>query len=230
MTKEREMGQRAQKGVEEGSRSKSGTKSSHETSRINAGDLEASETLSSSGKKVFGRGKNNGSPEGKSGAISATSKGGPADDVSRSVNGHQAQQNSRPKCRCWCCCCSCSCSALKNNEPKKEATESDPVCDGDPVPSLEEIRSWGESFDKLMRSPGGRKVFRDFLKCEYSEENILFWLACEELKKESRPETIEEKARLIYEDIHPLSERGELGFPSSRNSESKHGGPQPAHL
>ncbi len=67
-------------------------------------------------------------------------------------------------------------------------------------PSLEEIRSWGESFDKLMRNIGGRKVFRDFLKCEYSEENILFWLACEDLKKESKPELIEEKARLIYED------------------------------
>jgi regulator of G-protein signaling len=46
----------------------------------------------------------------------------------------------------------------------------------------------------------GRKVFRDFLKCEYSEENILFWLACEELKKESNPEVVEEKARFIYED------------------------------
>lgn len=47
---------------------------------------------------------------------------------------------------------------------------------------------------------GGRKVFRDFLRCEYSEENILFWLACEELKKETNPEAIEEKARFIYED------------------------------
>ena len=51
-----------------------------------------------------------------------------------------------------------------------------------------------------MRCNAGRKVFREFLKCEYSEENILFWLACEELKKESKPELIEEKARLIYED------------------------------
>lgn len=46
----------------------------------------------------------------------------------------------------------------------------------------------------------GRKVFRDFLRCEYSEENILFWLACEELKRESSPEVVEEKARIIYED------------------------------
>lgn len=67
-------------------------------------------------------------------------------------------------------------------------------------PTLEEIRSWGKSFDILMRSPAGRKVFRDFLRCEYSEENILFWLACEELKVETNAEKVEEKARFIYED------------------------------
>ena len=39
----------------------------------------------------------------------------------------------------------------------------------------------------------GRVVFRTFLRCEYSEENILFWLACEDLKKERSPELIEEK-------------------------------------
>lgn len=46
----------------------------------------------------------------------------------------------------------------------------------------------------------GRQVFREFLRCEYSEENILFWLACEELKKENNSDLIEEKARHIYED------------------------------
>lgn len=51
-----------------------------------------------------------------------------------------------------------------------------------------------------MKSPVGRAVFREFLKCEYSEENMLFWLACEDLKKDNNPEVVEEKARLIYED------------------------------
>ena len=52
----------------------------------------------------------------------------------------------------------------------------------------------------VSTSRGGRRVFREFLRCEYSEENILFWLACEDLKKENNPEKIEEKARMIYED------------------------------
>lgn len=55
-------------------------------------------------------------------------------------------------------------------------------------------------FDDVCVFLGGRKVFRSFLRCEYSEENILFWLACEDLKKERSPEMIEEKARVIYED------------------------------
>lgn len=47
----------------------------------------------------------------------------------------------------------------------------------------------------------GRKVFRDFLKCEYSEENIMFWQACEDLRKCTDSDTIEEKARSIYDDF-----------------------------
>ena len=51
-----------------------------------------------------------------------------------------------------------------------------------------------------MYFTAGRKVFREFLRSEYSEENMLFWLACEELKGEQSSEAVEEKARLIYED------------------------------
>ena len=51
-----------------------------------------------------------------------------------------------------------------------------------------------------MHSPAGRSVFREFLRTEYSEENMLFWLACEELKAEANQHVVDEKARLIYED------------------------------
>ena len=45
----------------------------------------------------------------------------------------------------------------------------------------------------------GRRYFREFLRSEYSEENLLFWLACEEMKKEDDTR-VESKARIIYED------------------------------
>ncbi|XP_023312803.1 regulator of G-protein signaling 20-like, partial [Anoplophora glabripennis] len=60
----------------------------------------------------------------------------------------------------------------------------------------------------------GREIFRDFLRGEYSEENILFWLACEELKRETNPEVIEEKARIIYEDYISILSPKEVSLDS----------------
>lgn len=67
-------------------------------------------------------------------------------------------------------------------------------------PSTEEIQMWSQSFERLMRNPAGRNLFREFLRTEYSEENMLFWLACEDLKKELNNGIVEEKARFIYEN------------------------------
>lgn len=53
----------------------------------------------------------------------------------------------------------------------------------------------------MFFSAAGRHIFREFLRCEYSEENILFWEACEDLKKETNPNVVEERARFIYEDF-----------------------------
>lgn len=67
-------------------------------------------------------------------------------------------------------------------------------------PSLEEVLSWSRSFELMLRSLEGREVFREFLRSEYSEDNLLFWLACEDLKKETNATVVDEKARIIYED------------------------------
>lgn len=67
-------------------------------------------------------------------------------------------------------------------------------------PSLDEVLSWARSFEMMLRSLEGREIFREFLRSEYSEDNLLFWLACEELKKETNPAVVDEKARIIYED------------------------------
>lgn len=67
-------------------------------------------------------------------------------------------------------------------------------------PSLEEVLSWARSFELMLRSLEGREIFQEFLRSEYSEDNLLFWMACEELKKETIPSVVDEKARIIYED------------------------------
>lgn len=80
--------------------------------------------------------------------------------------------------------------------------------------SPEEVKLWGESFDRLMQSSKGRKYFRDFLRTEFSEENVLFWLACEELKRETNAELVEEKARSIYEDYISILSPKEVSLDS----------------
>ncbi|XP_043927878.1 uncharacterized protein LOC122802295 [Protopterus annectens] len=41
------------------------------------------------------------------------------------------------------------------------------------------IASWAVSFERLLQDPLGIQYFSEFLKKEFSEENILFWQACE---------------------------------------------------
>jgi len=40
-----------------------------------------------------------------------------------------------------------------------------------------------------------------FLKSEFCEENIEFWLACEDFKKTKSPQKLSSKARKIYTDF-----------------------------
>ncbi|XP_034446291.1 regulator of G-protein signaling 19 isoform X4 [Hippoglossus hippoglossus] len=130
--------------------------------------------------------------------------------LNRSGGGRDITQNSQGPnacCFCWCCCCSCSWNEEERRRRQKRKRisqdtkmETIPNCEPCTKPSVEEIRLWSQSFDKLMRNPAGRNVFREFLRTEYSEENMLFWLACEDLKQEVNKSSIEEKARSIYED------------------------------
>lgn len=51
------------------------------------------------------------------------------------------------------------------------------------------------------QSIGGLAAFRAFLKSEYSEENIEFWVSCEEYKKTKSPAKLSPKARKIYDEF-----------------------------
>lgn len=74
-------------------------------------------------------------------------------------------------------------------------------------------------------------MFSEFLRQEYSEENMLFWAACEELKQERDPAVLQERAHRIYEDyVSVLSPKEvcnaqhietSLRYPSKVNRESR---------
>ncbi|XP_066537753.1 regulator of G-protein signaling 20 [Hoplias malabaricus] len=133
-----------------------------------------------------------------------------------SVNTHTLGWLSAPPnacCFCWCCCCSCSCLTVrpsKNERIPERTSEKQTESEVEEVrgPTLEDVRSWSQTFEQLIKSPHGRASFRQFLKTEFSEENLLFWLACEELRKETNRTAVEQTVKQIYEDyISILSPR-----------------------
>ncbi|XP_054837051.1 regulator of G-protein signaling 21 [Eublepharis macularius] len=64
-----------------------------------------------------------------------------------------------------------------------------------------ETMAWMESLDTLLANKDGLAAFRTFLKSEFSEENIEFWLACEDFKKTKSAVKIVSKAQQIYSDF-----------------------------
>ncbi|XP_007893857.2 regulator of G-protein signaling 21-like isoform X1 [Callorhinchus milii] len=73
-------------------------------------------------------------------------------------------------------------------------------------PTHEEVMTWAESLDNLLAHKYGLIAFRAFLKSEYNEENIEFWLACEDYKKIKSSMKLASKAKKIYaEFIEPTS-------------------------
>ncbi|XP_010895454.1 regulator of G-protein signaling 19 isoform X2 [Esox lucius] len=138
-------------------------------------------------------------------------------EVSPGRPGSTQPTSQRPNtcCFCWCCCCSCSWNEEDRSRKSLETRmETIPNCEACTKPTLEEMKMWGQSFDKLMKNPAGRNVFREFLRTEYSEENMLFWLACEDLKQEMNKTTVEEKARMIYEDYISILSPKEVSLDS----------------
>ncbi|XP_034634749.1 regulator of G-protein signaling 5 [Trachemys scripta elegans] len=67
--------------------------------------------------------------------------------------------------------------------------------------SPDEALQWRESLEKLLQNAYGLASFRSFLRSEFSEENIEFWIACEEYKKIKSPAKMAEKAKKIYEEF-----------------------------
>ncbi|XP_052469075.1 regulator of G-protein signaling 17 isoform X2 [Carassius gibelio] len=146
----------------------------------------------------------------------------------------QAPGHPRPNtcCLCWCGCCKClwytpsfimfCCKHLLAwNEDRRERSERQTCTKMDSIeateeqhPTLDEVIAWSRSFEMMMRSPEGRDVFREFLRSEYSEENLMFWMACEELKKETNSSAIDEKARIIYEDYVSILSPKEVSLDS----------------
>ncbi|XP_056212412.1 regulator of G-protein signaling 8 isoform X3 [Falco biarmicus] len=92
------------------------------------------------------------------------------------------------------CCQSLSQHAVGTDPPAERTGQRQRL-------STEEATRWADSFDVLLSHKYGLAAFRAFLKTEFSEENLEFWLACEDFKKTRSAAKLASKAQRIFEEF-----------------------------
>ncbi|KAK2835140.1 hypothetical protein Q5P01_015624 [Channa striata] len=68
-------------------------------------------------------------------------------------------------------------------------------------PSLQTDQKVHMNLEKLLKDKKYLVAFRTFLQSEYSEENIDFWLACEDFRSTTVPADLRRKAEAIYQEF-----------------------------
>lgn len=63
------------------------------------------------------------------------------------------------------------------------------------------VHQCSDNCGSFSSATGGLAAFKAFLKSEYSEENIDFWISCEEYKKIKSPSKLSPKAKKIYNEF-----------------------------
>ncbi|KAK1165351.1 regulator of G-protein signaling 21-like [Acipenser oxyrinchus oxyrinchus] len=81
-----------------------------------------------------------------------------------------------------------------------------------PSKSCTEKQTLPQSLEKLLADKCGLAAFRAFLRSEFSEENIEFWMACEDYKKDTSPANLSSKAKEIYEEFVQSQARKEINI------------------
>ncbi|XP_076139566.1 regulator of G-protein signaling 3a isoform X2 [Alosa pseudoharengus] len=88
-------------------------------------------------------------------------------------------------------------------------------------PTPEEAMKWGESLDKLLVHKYGLAAFRAFLRTEFSEENLEFWLACEDYKKVKSQSKMASKAKKIFAEYIAIQSCKEVNLDSYTREHTK---------
>ncbi|XP_056379269.1 regulator of G-protein signaling 4 [Hyla sarda] len=93
----------------------------------------------------------------------------------------------------------------------------------------EELKKWAESLENLINNECGIVAFRSFLQSEYSEENLDFWLACENYKKTKSTAKLSSKAQKIYEDFISVEASREVNLDSTTREDTNKNILHPTH-
>ncbi|CAM4655537.1 unnamed protein product [Leuciscus chuanchicus] len=85
-------------------------------------------------------------------------------------------------------------------------------------PTTEEVTQWAQSLDNLLSSKYGTIALRLFMKSEHCEENIEFWLACEEFRKIGSRSKLRSRAKTIYKEFVKPESPKEVRFHQRQQS------------
>ncbi|XP_047229864.1 regulator of G-protein signaling 8 isoform X1 [Girardinichthys multiradiatus] len=87
--------------------------------------------------------------------------------------------------------------------------------------STDEVVRWSESFDHLLAHKYGLAAFRTFLKSEFSDENIEFWMACEDYKKIKSSTKLVSKANKIFKEFIEVQSPREVNIDHRTREKTK---------
>ncbi|KAM9858670.1 regulator of G-protein signaling 3-like [Aulostomus maculatus] len=82
-------------------------------------------------------------------------------------------------------------------------------------PSAGDVLRWAESLEALLTNQYGLAVFRHFLRSEFSEENLDFWLAVERFKQTCPLSKIASRAAKIYDEFISTTAARQVNVDSS---------------
>ncbi|CAJ1061160.1 regulator of G-protein signaling 2 [Xyrichtys novacula] len=68
-------------------------------------------------------------------------------------------------------------------------------------PTADDVSQWAQSLDTLLSHKYGKAAFCIFLKSEFCEENIEFWMECEDYKAQTSHKELASRAKSIYEQF-----------------------------
>ncbi|XP_061635308.1 regulator of G-protein signaling 4-like isoform X1 [Phyllopteryx taeniolatus] len=88
------------------------------------------------------------------------------------------------------------------------------------VPTAAEVEKWKESFSFVINCEIGRNVFTSFLRSEFSQENMQFWVACEDFKNTSICK-LEKKAKFIYQQYVAIDSPNEVNLDAGTREETR---------
>ncbi|KAJ7420427.1 regulator of G-protein signaling 3 [Pitangus sulphuratus] len=129
--------------------------------------------------------------------------GGSIHQLTLLFSGHRKLSGADPEC---------SCDEGDETSRKKRSKS---------LPTPEEALKWGDSLEKLLLHKYGLAAFRAFLRTEFSEENLEFWLACEEFKKIKSQSKMVSKAKKIFAEYIAIQSCKEVNLDSYTREHTK---------